>query len=280
MTARTLSAFHYAAVLLLAALGVGCSNERPRQASNESEVLTARVIGRTSLRTIALDRLSDSARVIRLLAAPTGNTLAFTFADPTRDIAYGLGIIQPGRDSSARLAWPDSVRTVQWQSSTELVFSAGTGGGVYIILDVHSDSLVAVRDTGTRQLPDSLIADRPRQVDSGLRARITRFVDSLHTQPTGVPQEGQLRYGTTRIIPAPRDSTAAFYVTARDSQMNETNPAWYIVDLRTGGIAPVDSLIGNAAPLPAEAATWLNDSTFYFTKDFTLHEVRLQRIRP
>ncbi len=254
----------------------GCGGDRSGKEATEPGELLARVTSRFPLRTIGLDTLSDSARIVRLFPEPGRGAVAFTFTDPLQGISRGLGILSQTRDSAPRLGWPDSVSSVHWRDSHRLVFTAGTGNGVYVILDVRADSLVAVRDTASPATGDSSTLTA-REATPEIRARITRMIDSIRFQPEGVPQQGQLRYSPTRILPSPHDSSAAFYVSASDGSGNTSNPTWYLLDLASGTITPLDSVIGPAQSLPGDTGVWANDSTFYFTKELTLYEVRVQR---
>jgi hypothetical protein len=194
-------------------------------------------------------------------------------------ISRGLAVLAHSRDTIPRLAWPDSVSTTHWRHAHELVFTAGTGSGVYVILNARADSLVAIRDTIEPPSADDTIPPT-REPAPEIRARITRYIDSIRFQPEGVPQQSQLRYQAGRILPAPHDSTVAFYVAATDGQGSTSNPAWYLLDLANGIVTAVDSVIGPASALPDQTGTWANDTTFYFTKDLTLYELRVHRSQP
>jgi len=257
-------------------LAAACKGDSSERNAIEPGALSSRIVSRFPLQAIALDTLSDSAQIVGLFPEPNGDAVAFTFRDPVQGISQGLGILTQSRDTAARLGWPDSVSSVHWRRAHELVFTAGTGKGVYVILDVRADSLVTVKDTTSSADTVSTlpVVELP---SPETRARITRMVDSIRFQPEGVPQQGQLRYLPTRILQAPHDSATAFYVAATDHSGIASNPTWYLLDQTTGSLTALDSVIGPASSLPGNTGAWANDSTFYFTKELTLLEVRVKR---
>ena len=233
-----------------------------------SERGSARIIGR--------DTLSDSARVVTVTPEPDGDAIAFTFADTVRGITAGLGIIDRRR-AAAELIWPDSVMRAWWIEPHSLAFVTTTGSqGARVVVDVHAESLRTVeRRPAATPRTDSL---PPGTLDAA-RARATTYIDSIRVQPGGQPQRSQLRYAVTGLLPAPRDSLWAFHVIARGTGGQRVNPTWYALDLRTGIVQPIDSVVGSAAILPEKAAAWVDGERFVYAKGPTLHEARIVRIR-
>jgi hypothetical protein len=264
---------HWATVMVLGTLACG---ERP-DAREEREVgaLGTRVVERAVLRTIALDTLSDSAHVLSLIPEADGDAIAFRFADPAHGVTAGLGLIDRARPIP-QLGWPDSVSQVRWRAPHELVFTVGTGEGVRVIIDAHASTLVTIQDLSTA--PGA--AAPPGTVSPEVRARATRFVDSTRFQPDGRPQQSALRYAPTRFLTASRDSVAVFHVAATDSVGRLSNPTWYLLDLATGGVQPIDSIIGPMTAMPPDAGAWTDDGTFLYTKGLTLYELRVRRDGP
>lgn len=259
-----------AAVVLLA-----CG--RPaKDVDSPAGTLQARVVHRAFLRAIALDTLSDSARILKLFPEPDGDAVAFTFADPVRGITGGLGLLDLRRPLP-QLAWPDSISQVRWRAPHELVFTTGTISGVRVIIDAHADTLTTFEDSASMDAtPMAAI-----EVGDDARARATRFTDSIRIQPTDAPATSVLHYAPTHFLPAPHDSIIAFQTTAAAANMTtRSNPTWYLLDLRTGAVQPLDSLTGSARLMPAEAAAWTADGSFLFTKGLALYEARTQRAAP
>jgi hypothetical protein len=224
-----------------------------------------------SVRYMGRDSLSDSAYVIRVVPEPDGQTVAIVFADPAQGISAGLALLEP-REQRVHLVWPDSVGEVWWGADHRLVFQSTGSTGVHAIVDVHADSLEhleAAHDT----LPPAAM-EAPRW-ESDARARATAYIDSIRSQPEGVPQQGQLRYTVTSFAPAPADSLVAFYVTARGTSGDRLNPSWYLLHLRSGTIAPVDSLTGRAEALLPGAAAWNEDGQFIYARGPVLYTARV-----
>lgn len=254
-------------------------NKVDRQPRQSLGALDFRTIQRASLRTITMDTLSDSSRILAIVPEPDGDAVAFRFADPAHGVVAGLGLID--RDHPLpQLGWPDSVTQVRWRRPHELVFTAGTGEGVRMILDAHADTIAAVEAAPGIRDSVAMVLPAPAQAPSDLRTRAIAFVDSVRFQPDGRPQQSALHYAPTRIVLAPRDSVAAFHVTGVDSSGRHSNPAWYILDVPSRGIEPIDSIIGPTAAMPAESGAWTDEGTFLFTKGLILYEVRVRRRQP
>jgi hypothetical protein len=263
------------------ALALACTSRDTAERAPTGPV-EAHDVERASLRFIALDTLSDSARILALIPEPDGDAVAFTFADPARAITAGLGILDRARPIP-QLVWPDSTTQVRWRGSHELVFSAGTGESVLVVVDAHADTISAIQDPSDSAkvpTPDALTAaTTSAELPANARARATRFVDSLRFQPDGKPQGSALRYAPTRIALARHDSLAAFHVLASDDSGRQFNPAWYLLDLRTADIQPIDTVVGPASAMRSESAAWTEDGAFLYTKGLTVHEVRVRRIQ-
>ncbi|HSJ64579.1 MAG TPA: hypothetical protein VK922_11860 [Gemmatimonadaceae bacterium] len=223
-----------------------------------------------TIRYVGSDSLSDSAYVRRLVPEPDSRSIAVIFADPGIGIASGLALLEPERQR-VRLVWPDSVGTVWWSGDHRLAFESHTGAThVRAVVDVHADSLEQLRISA-----DSLpTAGQAPPADDAVRARATAYIDSVRGQPGGVPQDGSLRYTVTALSTAPSDSLVAFYVSARAQREEALNPTWYILHVPSGRIAPVDSVIGRAEALRADAAAWSGDR-FVFARGDVLYEARI-----
>ena len=229
---------------------------------------------RTTLRVVGRDTLSDSARVVRLVPEPDGDAVAFVFADPERRIHAGLGIVQ--RDTAAvQLLWPDSVSGVWWRGPHAIAFSTATGRGSYVVVDVHAkEATVTPAGAGSDAAgpaPGDTAAAITAARDAAQRRAIA-FVDSLHVQPTGQPQKGSaLRYEVRSVLMAPGGRMGAFYASATDSAGRRVNPAWFVIDPRSGAVAQVDEVVGPAAELPETAGGW-TESTFVYARRLGLYE--------
>lgn len=260
--------------LLTVAFAAACGDDDAGKIQVDTEVASffAEHDSIASIRTIGADTLSDSARVLRLIPEPDGRSMAVLFADPARGVSAGLALLEPERQRTL-LVWPDSVGAVWWSGEHRLAFESRTGtAGVHAIVDVHADSLEhleAAHDT----TPPSAV---PTSGDlDAARARATAYIDSIRGQPEGVPQQGQLRYMVTVVEPSPRDSVAAFYVAARGRGDDRVNPAWYLLHLPSGRIAPIDSVTGPASALPADAAAWTRDGGLLYAKGSAVHRARV-----
>jgi len=266
--------------ILLLLLFMACQrsdNEPASQASSSGAALSITTERRGNLQIVGADTLSESARILALFPEPDGAAIAFTFADSASNVSSALGLLDSGKES-AQLIWPDSVANVDWPGSHKLSWTASsTRGGVHAVVDVHSAELGHIEDAH----PVPAVKAPPgnsEAADAAARARATAYIDSLRLQPTGVPSQGTLRYSVTGLVHAPSDSLVAFYVIARGSEGSERmNPSWYALDLRTGLVAPVDSLTGKANALAETAAAWIENGRFVYVKGLTLHEARVRR---
>jgi hypothetical protein len=269
-------------LLLLSLLATACTatGER-RTAGAEGGALDVATAERGSIRVMGTDTLadtlSDSATVTRVIPEPDGEAVAFIFTAPARRVTAGLALIDRAR-ARAQLVWPDSVSSAWWSGPHRLAFQSATGDrGVRAVVDVHASVLQpvdAAQDTAPRATPSAGAAIAAAEV------RATAYIDSLRVQPDGVPQSGSLRYTVTRIVPAPSDSLAAFYVIARGPAGGERlNPAWYALDLRSNRIAPIDSITGPARALPGGAGAWADSARFVYAKGPALIEARVTRRR-
>lgn len=262
-------------LLLLAA----CARDDTRPNESAAGSTAASVPGlvittgeRGSTRIIGTDTLSDSARIIAVAPEPDGDAIAFTFADAARGISAGLGILERQRQLP-QVIWPDSVGGAWWSGPHELTFVAAIGTRwARVVVDVHAESLRTLdRD------PRSIERPEMSEPSPAVRARATAFIDSLRVQPTGQPQQSQLQYVVTSVLMAPRDSVGAFHVIARGASGERVNPAWYAIDLRSGTVQPIDSVVGPAEIMPEGAAAWVDGERFIYAKGPTLHEARVQR---
>ena len=237
-------------------------------------ILTER---RGNLQIVGADTLSESARVLALFPEPDGAAIAFTFADSASKVSSALGLLDSGKES-AQLIWPDSVTHVVWPGAHRLSWTASsTHGGVHAVVDVHNAELSHIEEDHPIP-PTTSAAGNSEAADLSARARATSYIDSLRLQPIGVPSKGTLRYSVTRVVHSPSDSLVAFYVIARGSEGSERmNPTWYALDLRTGLVAPVDSLTGSANALAETTATWIENGRFVYVKGLTLHEAKVRR---
>ncbi len=254
------------------------ADDRPaNQASATRASLSITSERRGNLQIVGADTLSESARVIALFPEPDGAGIAYTFADSAGNVSSALGLLDSGKES-AQLIWPDSVVNVDWPGAHKLTWTASsTRGGVHAVVDVHSAELGHIEEE--HPIPRASVpSDNTEAAESSARSRATAYIDSLRLQPTGVPSQGTLRYTVTRLMRAPSDSLVAFYVIARASEGSvRLNPAWYALDLRTGTVAPVDSLTGKANALPESAAAWVGNDRFVYVKGLILHEAKVRR---
>lgn len=226
-----------------------------------------------SVHLIGRDSLSDAARITRVVPEPDGRTIAVLFADSELGIDGGLALVDPERHR-ARLVWPDSVKAVWWRGDHRLVFEAdggSRGSGYHAIVNVHADSLehLEAGHDSTSPAPAT-----PPWIGAA-RERATAYVDSVRDQPDGMPRQGTLRYNVTSLLPLSADTLAAFYVAAHGRTDERLNPAWYLLHVPSGRIAPVDSVIGRADELPLESAAWAPDSRFIYAQGTTLYSARV-----
>lgn len=261
------------AVALALSAAAGCANDDASKVQVDADVASFFVEHDSiaSIRSVSQDTLSDSARVLRLVPEPDGRSTAVLFADPALGISSGLALLEPDRGRTL-LVWPDSVGSVWWSGDHRLAFESLTGtAGVHAVVDVHADSLEHLEAAHDTAPPVAI----PAANMDAARARATAYIDSVRSQPEGKPQQGQLAYTVTAVEPSPRDSIVAFYVTARGRGDDRLNPAWYLLHLPSGRIAPIDSVTGSAHALPAEAAAWTSDGLLLYAKGSALHRARV-----
>ncbi|MFL5575558.1 MAG: hypothetical protein ACJ79S_06285 [Gemmatimonadaceae bacterium] len=233
------------------------------------------------VRAFVFDTLSPSARIITVVPerGDGASAVVFTFADSARRISSGLGVhMRDDSVSAARLIWPDSVSAVWWSGPRALAFTTRAGRGVYAVGDVRADTLVAMSDTGTRTP-----APRPPDpVPAAARERATAFVDSAHLQAPGrAAERSALRYAVQSLVASPSGDLVAFYTAGSDSSGRRVNPSWYIVELPSGAVAPVDSVVGPLEELPASAGAWggVDGRTFFWARGMALEQATVERRR-
>lgn len=222
---------------------------------------------------VGMDTLSDSASIHHLRPEPDGGSVAFLFADPTKGVRRGLGLVETSGSTAGQLAWPDSVNFFWWSGAHQLSFTAGTGKGVRIVVDAHAAQLEAIQAADSQ----SHSSNAPWLNDSTNAVALSRaqvFIDSIRVQPGGRPQGSTLRYQADTVIIAPTDSFAAVHVSARNSQGAQANPAWYLTHMASGHIRAIDSLTGTSTGLPASAGQWGADGNFYYAKERTIWRAR------
>ena len=269
---------------LLAALTavLGCSEGEPKvdTAAPRAVLTDVSTRERGRLSEIGGDTLSDSARVLRVLPEPDGSSVAYLFADPMRAVSAGLAIMQEGA-TRAQLVWPDSVTTVRWTGPGTLAFttSSGTGANERVVLDVHAESISVSAVVDSSRRPAAAPA-APRADDAAVRARATRYIDSLHVQPQGQPQNSALRYRVLSVLASPDGELAVFYVAADDGTGTRVNPAWYAIDPRQGRVFRLDQVVGPAAEMPEEGAGWTETGRFLYAKGLALWEGQFSRRTP
>jgi hypothetical protein len=235
-----------------------------------SSVFTAEVNPVASITFIGADTLSDSARIYRLEPEPDGGSVAFLFADPGKGITQGLGIVQASGGQRAQVGWPDSVLSVWWSNSHQLSFTAGTGQGVRLVVDVHAAELKAAEVPGAGIAPQGAGRTGSAQLNANALSRAQAFIDSVRVQPAGMPQRSALRYEADSTLVGPGDTLAAVHVSAGGREGSKVNPAWYLVHLPSGQVQLVDSLTGRSPGLPASAGQWAANGLFYYAKDHSI----------
>jgi hypothetical protein len=266
------------AALRLLAIPVACAITISCIATQEeSERRTASTFSAESqpVATITLlgaDTLSDSTRIYQLEPEPDGGSVAFLFADPAKGVTQGLGILQTSQGRQAQLGWPDSVTSVWWSNPHQLSFTAGTGRGVYVVIDAHAAELKTADATGTTtsRTPQG----PPGNSNETAKSRAQAFIDSVRVQPEGTPQRSALRYRADSVLVAPGDTFAAVHVSAADQEGRTVNPAWYLLHLPSGDVHPVDSLTGRSPGLPASGGQWGDANSFYYAKERTIWRVQ------
>lgn len=255
-------AFLVLAIAVLTSCIGNRNDAKPRVASTLA--VTASPIATISA--VGIDTLGDSASFQRVYPEPDGSSVAFIFADPSKGITGGLGLIQTSGSLVAQLVWPDSVISLWWSRPHQLSFTAGTGQGVHVVIDAHASQLQALEVAGeqARSTPN---APRPDTASSAALSRAQQFIDSVRVQPEGKPQQSALRYEVDSILIAPGDSFAAVHVLARDVGGTRVNPAWYLAHLPTGHFHALDSLTGRSRGLPAAGGKWGEDGMFYYVRE-------------
>ena len=250
-----------AMVLAIAA----CDTAPERQPTPESPAFAAPTRARSTLRMLANDTLSESARVLRLVPEPDGRTVAVVFADSIRGVSAGLALNELGVDRM-QLLWPDSVTNVWWPSPHAVAFTTRTGRGVRAVVDVHAESLTVLE-----RLADSISvpAVAPAE-DSEVRARATTYVDSVFAQAEGRATRGELTYGVARLLPQPDGDLVAVYVIASAADGRRSNPSWYLLDRRTDQVTRIDAVVGPEAQLPADGGGWSEGGDFLYVKGLTI----------
>ncbi len=270
-----------APLLVLATLAtlLGCTRTpdgQEDQRSSPAGELAVSVHRLASIRTLASDTLSDSARVDTLFPEPDHRSVAFLFSDHHRGVFRGLGIIN-GALSQTRLLWPDSVEAVWWSAPHRLSFTSTTGQGVYVVINVHAAQLQTVRDSASIAERGGVAQTPTPVIDSTVARRLSQFVDSLHIQPEGQITRGALRYVVTATYSS-ADSLLAFQTVGVDSTGKRFNPTWYATAWRIHAIAPIDSMVGATQSMPAAAAAWRSPTAFVYTRDATLYEAQVREV--
>lgn len=259
--------------------GAACRSERAGEGGGtvRSGPLVVSTAQRGEVRALVYDTLSPSAMILTL-APERGDgarAVIFTFADSVRRVTSGLGVHeQPDTTRGARLIWPDSVTAVWWTGPTAVAFTTRTGRGVYAVGDVRGDTLAAVNDTSARA--PARRSEEP--VPPAARARATAFVDSSYLQPSGKAAERSgLRYVVQRLVAAPGGGLVAFYTVATDSGGRRMNPSWHIMELPSGAVVTVDSVVGPVDELRESAGAWggVDGRTFFWARRMTLEQASI-----
>lgn len=258
--------------LLLPTVLAACP-ERP-EADHTDTIPVAELEAPTSLRVMAQQigqaTLSDSARIERIFPEPDGDAIAFIVSDPAQPVEAALAI-HDARMDTAQLLWPDSVTEAWWAGDHTLAFTAGTGRGAYLVVNVHAASLEAVESPDARPARSEPPAD---EREEELRAVAQRRIDSLHIHRGEVPGEA-LTYTVVQLLESPTDPLSAFYVISRDTSGTGFNPSWWVLDNETGAIGEVDSVTGPEEELPRRAAAWTREGRFLYAKGLGIYETRV-----
>lgn len=260
------------ACLTLAATACNGDDGAEQQPERGRTSYTLKAERRAELGAIGGDTLSEAARVLTLLPEADGDAIVFTFSDSARGVTSGLGIVDR-RLGTPQLLWPDSVSRAWWVAPHSLAFATHTGTGVRVVVDVHAGELDVITrgaDSGTTAASAAGAVDTIQA-----RARATRFIDSLRTQPGGQADRSQLRYQVIALHTAPGGEMGAFYAAASDTTGTRTNPAWYFLDYRSGKVLPIDEVTGPIAELPENAAAWSESARFVYVKGRQIHEVQV-----
>lgn len=252
---------------------IGC--DTARQQTSEKSISTFNAVAEplVTVSTIGVDTVSDSTWISHIKPEPDGESVAFIFADPTKGVTRALGIVQASTPQTSHLVWPDSVTSVWWSGPHELRFTAGTGQGVYAVVDAHAAALEALAITDSTRAARGPAAQADQARAQAL-ARLQGFIDSLRVQPEGTPQRSTLRYRPDTVIVAVGDTLAAAHVSA-ETNGSSVNPAWYLVHIQSGRVQPVDSLVGRSLGLPRSAGAWDNIGRFYYAKERSIWRARV-----
>jgi hypothetical protein len=257
---------------ILSSIVTGCTG---REGTSQRSISTFSALAEplVTITTIGIDTVSDSASISQIKPEPDGKSIAFVFADPAKGATRALGIVQTSGSQNSQLVWPDSVTSVWWSGPHEMRFTAGTGQGVYAIVDAHAAALEALATSDSVRMP-------PRPLSSGGQAlskaltRVQAFIDSVRVQPEGTPQRSVLRYRADTVIVGVGDTLAAAHVSA-DAEGGAVNPAWYLVHIQSGSIQPIDSLVGRSTGLPRSAGGWDSGGVFYYAKERSIWRARV-----
>lgn len=261
------------ALTALLLVSAGCNTGQDEATERSISTFNAVAEPLVTVSTIGVDTVSDSAWISHIKPEPDGESVAFIFADPAKGATRALGIAQVSGAQASHLVWPDSVASVWWSGPHELRFTAGTGQGVYAVVDAHAAALEALAITDSARTPPALPASR-NQARTQALARVQSFIDSVRVQPEGTPQRSVLRYRADTVIVASGDTLAAAHVSA-NAGGGSVNPAWYLVHIASGLVQPVDSLVGGSAGLPRSAGGWDNGGRFYYAKERSIWRARV-----
>ena len=258
---------------LVSLISIGC--DTTRQQTSEKSISTFNAVAEplVTVGAIGVDTVSDSASISHIKPEPDGESVAFIFADPAKGATRALGIVQASGPKTSHLVWPDSVMSVWWSGPHELRFTAGTGQGVYAVVDAHAATLEALAITDSTSTTRGPAAPASQARAQAL-ARLQSFIDSVRVQPEGTPQRSTLRYRADTVIIAAGDTLAAAHVSA-DANGSSVNPAWYLVHIQSGSVQPVDSLVGRSIGLPRSGGGWDNNGRFYYAKERSIWRARV-----
>jgi len=261
--------------LLLGTLlaGTACTTESDSARRSAPVTLAVATQPIATVAVIDADTLSDSLRILRVSPEPDGGSVAFLFADPTRQITGGLALAQASGAQKVQLVWPDSVSHLWWSKPHELSFTSGTGQGVRVVIDAHAAQLQAIQGAGSTRETMETSPGSAELIRRSL-SRAQAFVDSVRVQPTGAPHRSTLRYSADTILIGPGDSLAAIHVMAVGPDGRQANPTWYLMYLPNGDMHPLDSLVGALSGLVADAGQWGADGAFYYAKDRSIWRAR------
>ena len=257
------------------AVALSCMSEEKGANSTRTSAFSITVEPFATVNLIGPDTLSDSARILELYPEPDGGSITFRFTDPVKHINSGLGIVQATGTRQAQLVWPDSVVSAWWAGPHELGFTAGTGTGVRIIVDVHATQLQAIEASDGKGRPT---ASKSLSTERSAKLAVERtqaFIDSIRVQPEGMPQRSAiLQYKADTVTIAPDTLVAAVHVSAQDGTGKRSNPSWYLLHIPSGHVRPVDSLTGSSPGLPASAGQWSRTGMFYYAKERSIWQAQ------